>query len=45
MKVLNPTSKGKLQRKGPIDLPNTLNVQERVLEAKQFVVSLGRHCV
>jgi hypothetical protein len=28
-----------------IDLPDTLNVQERVLEAEQFVVSLGRHCV
>jgi hypothetical protein len=27
------------------NLPDTLDIQERVLEAEQFVVSLGRHCV
>lgn len=28
-----------------VDIPDTLDVQERVLKAEQFVVSLGSHCV
>lgn len=32
-------------RRTLIDLPDTLDIQERVLEAEQFVVSLSGHCV
>lgn len=41
----HPTSNHLASRRASIDLPNALDVQERVLETEQFVASLGSHCV